>query len=604
MAGKAWEFFVHRSVGGLAPEKSRTRPEVDLDTPTFRPLRVYTQDPSVPRLDGAITTLAVRYEPLDPGPAGAYFVVREDPEKPGEVVVPVDLERPDVLMRDGFDPSTTDRRFACQMTYAVAMETYGRFQRALGRDPGFAWSSRDDHRLVIRPHAFQGANAYYDRRQGAVLFGWDEAREFAQGLSQPGGHVYLCLSRDVVAHEVTHALLDGLRPNFLRPTHPDVPALHEAIADLVAIFLHFAQTDVVESAIDRKQGSLDDDQLAAIGRQFGYALGTGRSPLRTAVYAGRLENEPIPDDYLYDPTKEVHVLGSVFVSAVFDAFRRIFERQTRKLRRVLAPYQGRLSSEAVELLAEQASRLAGELLNVLIRAVDYCPSHHCTFGEYLRAMITADFEIYPQDPWAYREALVTAFRRYGICVPEVPDLSERALLWKRPTPAITVPELRFDRLNLDCDGGFLRWRPGDPVQREAAGALGRAICNSAAGRPLGLMEPKGATGEIGIYSLRTLRRVAPDDEVSFDLVAEVVQKRRVREGYFLGGCTLVIDSQGKITYAVYKDVDSRHRLRDQRRWLRTQPEEIAAAAWDEHSAASTGLLQHFHAQRNGMTEPG
>lgn len=600
MAGKPWKFFIHSGIAGSLPEPPPKRPGM----PSARRLRVFTQDPSVPRLDGAITTLDVRYEPLAPGPEGAYFVVEDHPERPDEKVVPVDLERPELLMKNGLDPSTTDRGFACQMTYAVAMETYGRFQRALGRDPGFGPIGRRDRRLRLHPHAFKEANAYYDRDLGAVRFGWDQAREFAQGLSQPGGRVYLCLSRDVVAHEVTHALVDGLRPNLLRPTHPDVTALHEAIADLVAIFLHFAQNDVVQNAIERTQGDVTDDQLAALGRQFGYDLVDGRNPLRTAVHAASLEGGVVPEQYRYDAGKEVHTLGSVLVSAVFDAFRRIFARQTRKLRRVLAPYQGRLSTEGVELLAAEASRLAGELLNVAIRALDYCPSHHCTFGEYLRAMVTADYEIFPQDPWAYREALVTGFRRFGITVPEVPDLSEDSLRWLRPVVPICVEELRFDRLNLDCDGGLLRWHRGGNVQKEAAEALGRAICNSEVGCQLGLMEPKGSLGAIGIYSLRNLRRVAPDGEVSFGLVAEVVQKRRVREGTFLGGCTLVIDPQGSVTYAVHKGVDSRRRLRDQRQWLRTQPPEIAAAAWAEHSAPSAALLRRFHAQRNGMTEPG
>lgn len=598
MAARAWKFVVHDSVAGRLPPAPPERAPGDLPQPTVRRLRVFTQDPSVPRLEGAVTTLSIPYEALAPGPSGAYFVVEGESGEAGVPWAPVDLERPELLMRDGFDPSTTDRRFACQMTYAVAMETYSRFQRALGRDPGFGPTGRSDRRLCIRPHAFRDANAYYDREQGAVLFGWDEAREFAQGLSQPGGRVYLCLSRDVIAHEVTHALLDGLRPNFLRPTHPDVPALHDAIADLVAVFLHFAQPDVVASAIERTQGTLEDDQLASLGRQFGYELADGRNPLRSAIHSSNLAERAVPAEFLYDPALETHALGSVFVSAVFDAFRRIYERKTRPLRRVLALYQGRLSTEAVELLADAAAKLAAEFLDVVIRAIDYCPSHHCSFGEYLRAMITADHEIYPKDPWAYREALVTGFRRYGITVPKVADLSEDSLLWDRPSRPIQVEELRFERLNLDWSGGFLSWpRGGSDGQRVAAEALGRAICRPGIGEELGLMEAKGSIEPIYIYSLRTLRRVAPDDAVSFSLVAEVVQKRAVREGVFLGGSTLVIDPQGRVSFAVHKDVNSHSRLAEQRRWLRTQPPELAEAAWSRHSSAAAGLLRRFHGAR-------
>ncbi|HEY5893625.1 MAG TPA: hypothetical protein VIT91_10380 [Chthoniobacterales bacterium] len=31
-----------------------------------------------------------------------------------------------------------------------------------------------------------------------------------------------------------------------------------------------------------------------------------------------------------------------------------------------------------------------------------------SFGEYLRALITADFDLVPDDRWAYREALIDA----------------------------------------------------------------------------------------------------------------------------------------------------------------------------------------------------
>ena len=91
-----------------------------------------------------------------------------------------------------------------------------------------------------------------------VEFGWQTAEAFATGHSQPGGRVYLALSRDIIAHEVSHAVLDGLRPNFLRPTHPDVPALHEAFSDLVAIFLHFGQSNIVAAAIGADPGPSRD----------------------------------------------------------------------------------------------------------------------------------------------------------------------------------------------------------------------------------------------------------------------------------------------------------------------------------------------------------
>ena len=49
-----------------------------------------------------------------------------------------------------------------------------------------------------------------------------------------------------------------------------------------------------------------------------------------------------------------------------------------------------------------------------IRALDYLPPVDVTFFEYLRALITADFDLVSDDRHNYRVAFVEAFRRRGI----------------------------------------------------------------------------------------------------------------------------------------------------------------------------------------------
>jgi hypothetical protein len=54
-----------------------------------------------------------------------------------------------------------------------------------------------------------------------------------------------------------------------------------------------------------------------------------------------------------------------------------------------------------------------------IRALDYCPAVDITFGEYLRALITADIDALPDDQYRYRLAFIEAFRKQGMLPPDV-----------------------------------------------------------------------------------------------------------------------------------------------------------------------------------------
>ncbi|MDB5945244.1 MAG: hypothetical protein JWQ33_270, partial [Ramlibacter sp.] len=256
--------------------------------PIYRPLRIYTVDPAAPKLDGAVATVNVPYEPLAPGPCGHLFEVDNVNGDSHVAYRRADLEHHHVLMSDGYDPSPSDPRFHQQMAYAVCLNVYSAFRTALGRN--LSWGFGDEKtpaRLVLRPHFGDQKNAFYvnEKTSGQICFGYFPADERPTDRSLPGGYVFTCLSHDIVAHEVTHALLDGLRAHFSVPSGPDVPAFHEAFADLVAIFQHFSYREVVMVAIQRCKGSLEKaDLLRDLARQFGHTTGQ-KGPLRTAIEA-------------------------------------------------------------------------------------------------------------------------------------------------------------------------------------------------------------------------------------------------------------------------------------------------------------------------------
>src|SRR5205809_7670652 len=69
-----------------------------------------------------------------------------------------------------------------------------------------------------------------------------------------GKPVFTCLSHDIVAHETTHALLDGLRRRYKERSTPDQAAFHEGFADVVAVLSVFSLPDVVDAGLDLASG--------------------------------------------------------------------------------------------------------------------------------------------------------------------------------------------------------------------------------------------------------------------------------------------------------------------------------------------------------------
>ncbi|MEA2329308.1 MAG: hypothetical protein QOE68_4267, partial [Thermoanaerobaculia bacterium] len=428
-----------------------------LADPPYRRIRTYALDPSLStRLDTAEineVALKVRWEKLEKGPAGEYVRI-DDTDAKKITYDGVDLNDPRLLAQDGWAPSEGNPQFHQQMVYAVSMKTIEYFETALGR-PVF-WRPKknvenpfDDsgfiRQLVIQPHALRQANAFYSPDLVALLFGYFEASADDPGDHMPGSRVYSCLSHDIVAHETTHAILDGMHRRFNEPTNLDVLALHEGFADIVALMQHFTIPEVVEHEIARTRGDIETESLlGSLAVQFGYAMG-GRAALRDAI--GRIENGVwkrfVPDPADLRKRVTPHARGAILVAAVFDAFIAIYKERVADLLRINTGGTGVLPNGAihpdlVRRLAGEASRAATHVLNMCIRALDYLPPVDVTFFEYLRALITADFDVVADDRHNYRVAFVEAFRRRGIyplnldaATPDTPrTLSVDTLRWQ------------------------------------------------------------------------------------------------------------------------------------------------------------------------------
>jgi hypothetical protein len=417
-------------------------------TPSYRRLRIYAVDPSLAlRIETAAIneiTIRVPWEAgLKRGPVGEYLEVVDFDPASGVFYSPVDLNEPNLLAEDGLVPSEGNPNFHQQMVYAVAMATIGHFERALGRVALWATHGKSSkrhkfvRRLRIYPHALRDQNAYYDSQKKALLFGYFPVRA-KDAQNTPGTIVFSCLSHDIVAHEVTHALLDGVHPRFVESTNPDVKAFHEAFADVVALFQHFSYPGMLRDQISRTRGDLDsENMLAQLAQQFGRATGHGgalRDALGTYDKTSRKWASRAPDPQVLEREMEPHARGAILVAAVFRAFLLAYRRNTKDLFRIASQGTGILPAgeihpDLANRLAEEARRCAQQILQMCIRALDYCPPVDITFGDFLRAIISADVDLNPDDDYGFRVAIIESFRQWGIGPRRVRSMSSESLQW-------------------------------------------------------------------------------------------------------------------------------------------------------------------------------
>jgi Subtilase family len=560
--------------------------------PPFRSVRAYAVDPSFStRLDTtgiSEIVLKVRWEKLAPGPKGEYLeVVDLRPDK--QIYPAVDLDDPRLLAQSGCPPAEGSPVFHQQMVYAVAMNTIEHFEVALGRpvlwrpdrNPANEFDdSRFVQRLRVRPHALQQANAYYSPQDVALLFGYFQAGADDPGDHVPGSLVYSCLSHDIIAHETTHAILDGMHRRFQEASNPDVLALHEAFADIVALMQHFTIPEILQHQISHTRGNLESESiLGSLAVQFGRAIG-GRGALRDAI--GRINDKgewtrikPDPSDY-QARVMSPHARGALLVAAIFDAFLAIYNTRTADLLRIYTGGSGVLPSGAihpdlVHRLADEASKSAGHVLNMCIRALDYVPPVDITFGDYLRAIITADSDLVPEDKFNYRIAFVEAFRKRGIYPLGLKTLSVDTLRWeglslKNPLPEYEKIVRQLKRYADKCF--YLKDREElFKITREHRSNLHATLEKVFAQSPqfaatLGL-DPQL---KFEVHELRRSIRISPDGSYVPQIIVALTQTRPMSvpgaasQHSFRGGATIVVDlSQPAVKYAIVKRINSANR---------------------------------------------
>lgn len=559
--------------------KEKRYPWLKIPLPAVRALQVYAIDPSTGNFLRNYMTVHVPWEPLEPGPTGRKLGVVDYDGVNKCYYPPVDLDDRLVLANDGLNPSESDPRFHQQMVYAIASRTIAMFETALGREIHWrradrfggsaenddALRKKDDIELLkLYPHAMQEANAYYSPEAHGILFGYFTANKNGQGRNLPGQRVFTCLSQDIIAHEVTHAVIDGIRTYFTEPTNPDVLAFHEGFADLAALFAHFSHKEALteairltggrlyqttltpvaprarsgfESATDAEIGAevARTNPLVQLAQQFGEARGAERG-LRSA-----LGSKPNADD-IHRNVDEPHFRGSILVAAVFDAYFSTYMRRAEPLFRVYRAGGARTHEDDVpaplaDLLAECAAQIAKFFFCLCARAIDYCPPVDLTFGDFLRALITVAKDLDPVDSDGIRDALMEGFRKRGIYARSAQFYSEDALSWERVPPG-SLPSIE----------GLIFGGPNglSSEEKDKNGDILRAW--AAKYRAALKLDPQLP---VTVPSFHPVFRTSDDGRLRIEMVIEIIQSRQAAfdlgvpaaGGFpFRGGVTLIVEA--------------------------------------------------------------
>ncbi len=431
-------------------------------------MTVLAQDPSVADVHGPVrAAISVPAGRLQRGPRGHRFHVVDVKPGTAEKLPPVVLHHGNPwTYRDRWTayqhPDATtlsdDRDFRAQNVYAVAAHTLALFEQYLGRP--VPWRSGLPQ-LELVPQAKVEPNASYSRERNAVLFGWMPPRRDLPAL-------YTALSYDVIAHEVSHAVLDGLRPLFTAPSLPDQLAFHEALADLVALLSVFDLDGVAQHLLDPgetgrvpftsaaradRAEELKRSPLTRLAEQLG-ARRAARATDGVDRYPALRRSVTLPanEKWKRDPQFAApHRRAEVLVAAFMQTLVTIWAVRLEPLRD---------DGEGLDAgrVAEEGVKSARHLLAMLLRSLDYLPPVELEFADVIDAVLTADRRLAPDDDHGYRGALEQAFAAFGITCPEHPIVDQDDVSGPRDAPgpqpssgdpdADTSMGLRYEHLNL------------------------------------------------------------------------------------------------------------------------------------------------------------
>jgi hypothetical protein len=308
-------------------------------------------------------------------------------------------------------------------------------------------------------------------------------------------------------------------------------------------------------------------------------MGSEVSAVRGQALRRSVELAPGKDYMRMPEFQEEHARGELLVAAMMNTFLDIWLQRLARIGPVANGKRDR------SIVVEEGARVAGHLLTMAIRAIDYCPPTDIWFSDYLSALLTVDREVVPdQGKYDYRGTLLRNFNGYGI---EQARGTDADGTWKLFDKEVVYSRNHYDSMLRDREEVFrFLWENRVVLKvRDDSYIEVQSVRPSIRIGPDGFVLHESVAEYIQIL---TLYASEVKSELDIPLPEEIPGNRRVR--IFTGG-TLIFGEYGRLKYHIPDRLEDLERERQMERLRR-----LAASGFFAEPAEPrplTGTQSHF-----------
>lgn len=259
-------------------------------------------------------------------PTATIEYLLNDPLTPNlkeKIEVPFLTDTPRFFVQGWKGYAVSDIQKQAAQVYACMCNTMSMVKKVYARP--IHWAATEA--LVVNPRAGRGLNAFYDRAALNFMF---EEHPITKKL------VFSCESVNVVAHELGHAILDALRPDFWNVQSLEVFAFHESFSDIISMLCTLQSDLVIDYVLkETNNNPRSSNVVSRIAEQMGnFMHALGKKNVEVDALRNAANNLMyVPPETLPKTTnnmslsQEPHNFSRVFTGIWFDCLISLYENE-------------------------------------------------------------------------------------------------------------------------------------------------------------------------------------------------------------------------------------------------------------------------------------